>query len=135
MATGHNGGYKCLCPACGERMRVMKGEAESLAVSRMYAQCSNLLCSMTVSGTLSFDFALEPTQLAAPLMRLPIAPSKLKKPAPSERAPALSRGEHIQQLQDKGLSRLEISRAMNCSPESVDRHSKPRQESQSDIFA
>lgn len=135
MSTGHNGGYKCLCPACGERMRVMKGKAESLAVSRMYAQCSNLLCSMTLSGTLSFDFALEPTKLATPLMRLPIAPSKLKKPSPSEQAPALSRGEHIQQLHDKGLSRLDISRILGCSPEAVDRHMKTLQGAQSDIFA
>lgn len=38
--TTNSGGYKCLCPACGSRMRIR-------------AQCYNLACGATYSGSLT----------------------------------------------------------------------------------
>lgn len=76
MSNKHSqngGGYRCLCPACGERMRIQSVPTECPATRMMLGQCQNFLCGATYTGTLSFNYALTPSKLEQPLMRLPTA--------------------------------------------------------------
>ncbi|AUF99784.1 transcriptional regulator [Pseudomonas sp. 09C 129] len=75
MSTPSNGGYKCLCPACGSRMRIRNSEAQTPNFKTMYGQCMNILCGATYTGSLSWDYALSPSGIDRPRMVLPIAPS------------------------------------------------------------
>ncbi|MHB0819860.1 ogr/Delta-like zinc finger family protein [Stutzerimonas stutzeri] len=75
MSVAHNGGYKCLCPACGERMRIRNSEAQTPVFKTMYAQCTSVACGATYTGSLSWDFALSPSGLDRPRITLPLAPS------------------------------------------------------------
>jgi len=75
VSVAHNGGYKCLCPACGHRMRIRNSEAQTPTYKTMYAQCLNIACGATYSGSLSWDYALSPSGLDAPRVVLPVAPS------------------------------------------------------------
>ena len=62
--SSNNGGYKALCPACGERMRIQSGASESLLSKPIYAQCQNLWCSATYQGVLSWDAVINPSAIA-----------------------------------------------------------------------
>ncbi|MFY1053597.1 MAG: ogr/Delta-like zinc finger family protein [Pseudomonas sp.] len=73
--TTNSGGYKCLCPACGSRMRIRNSETQTPTFKTMYAQCCNLACGATYSGSLTWDYALSPSGLDKPRISLPIAPS------------------------------------------------------------
>ncbi|MDU9408247.1 ogr/Delta-like zinc finger family protein [Pseudomonas sp. zfem001] len=73
--TTNSGGYKCLCPACGSRMRIRNSETQTPTFKTMYAQCCNLACGATYTGSLTWDYALSPSGLDKPRISLPIAPS------------------------------------------------------------
>lgn len=73
--TTNSGGYKCLCPACGCRMRIRNSESQTPTFKTMYAQCCNLACGATYTGSLTWDYALSPSGLDKPRISLPIAPS------------------------------------------------------------
>ena len=75
MSVANNGGYKCLCPACGERMRIRNSEAQTPTFKTMYAQCMNMACGATYAGSLTWDYALSPSGLDKPRVVLPVAPS------------------------------------------------------------
>ncbi len=62
--SSNNGGYKALCPACGERMRIQPGTSESLLSKPIYAQCKNLWCSATYEGVLSWDVVIHKSAIA-----------------------------------------------------------------------
>lgn len=79
----HNGGYKALCPACGERMRIQAGKSESLVAKPMYAQCGNVVCGATYLGELSWESVLNPP--ASGPLPLPLATTKRGRP-PKERS-------------------------------------------------
>ncbi|QGZ31469.1 ogr/Delta-like zinc finger family protein [Stutzerimonas stutzeri] len=75
MSVAHNGGYKCLCPACGSRMRIRNSESQTPTFKTMYAQCTSIACGATYSGSLTWDHELSPSGLDRPRVRLPVAPS------------------------------------------------------------
>lgn len=75
MSVSNNGGYKCLCPACGHRMRIRNSEAQTPTFKTMYAQCLNMTCGATYTGSLSWDYALSPSGIEQPRVALPLAPS------------------------------------------------------------
>lgn len=75
MSTPNNGGYKCLCPACNSRMRIRNSEALTPIYKTMYAQCTNIACGATYSGSLTWEYALSPSGLDQPRVNLPVAPS------------------------------------------------------------
>ena len=75
MSVANNGGYKCLCPACGHRMRIRNSEAQTPVYKTMYGQCLNMACGATYAGALSWDHALSPSGLDQPRVVLPLAPS------------------------------------------------------------
>lgn len=75
MSVANNGGYKCLCPACGQRMRIRNSEAQTPTFKTMYAQCMNMACGATYTGSLTWDHELSPSGLDRPRVRLPLAPS------------------------------------------------------------
>lgn len=76
-----NGGYRCLCPACGSRMRIKDSDMKSPTVKTMYAQCTNIGCSQSILGSLSWDYALTPSGMDRPRVTLPVAPSVAKMKA------------------------------------------------------
>lgn len=67
--------YKLVCPACGGRMRIRNSEGQTPVFRSMYAQCLNIPCGATYSGSLSWDYALSPSGLDKPRMVLPVAPA------------------------------------------------------------
>lgn len=69
------GGYRCICPACGGRMRIRDSDVKSPTVKTMYAQCTTFGCSASYVGTLSWDFELAPSGMDKPYVSLPAAPS------------------------------------------------------------
>lgn len=75
MSTNHGGGYKAICPACNSAMRIRNSEAQTPTFKTMYAQCTNLACGATYTGSLTWDYALSPSGLDRPRISLPIAPS------------------------------------------------------------
>lgn len=75
MSVANNGGYRCLCPACGHRMRIRNSEAQTPVFKTMYAQCLNIACGATYTGSLSWDHTLSPSGLDKPRLVLPLAPS------------------------------------------------------------
>ena len=81
MSAPNNGGYKALCPACGNRMRIRNSEAQTPTFKTMYAQCTNIACGATYTGSLTWDYALSPSGLDQPRVVLPIAPSLLRMKA------------------------------------------------------
>jgi len=87
VSVAHNGGYKCLCPACGERMRIRNSEAQTPTFKTMYAQCTNMACSHSIIGSLSWDFALVPSGIDSPRVVLPVAPSAQRKQAQRDSRP------------------------------------------------
>lgn len=87
MSTMNNGGYKCLCPACGSRMRIRNSESQTPIFKTMYAQCTNFACGATFSGSLTWDYALSPSGLDKPRVALPLAPSVQRMQALRESQP------------------------------------------------
>ena len=87
MSAPNNGGYKALCPACGHRMRIRNSEAQTPTFKTMYAQCTNIACGATYTGSLTWDYALSPSGLDQPRVVLPIAPSLLRMKALQDSLP------------------------------------------------
>lgn len=87
MSVPNNGGYKALCPACGNRMRIRNSEAQTPTFKTMYAQCTNIACGATYTGSLTWDYALSPSGLDQPRVVLPIAPSRLRMKALQDSLP------------------------------------------------
>lgn len=87
MSAPNNGGYKALCPACGDRMRIRNSEAQTPTFKTMYAQCTNIACGATYTGSLTWDYALSPSGLDQPRVVLPIAPSLLRMKALQDSLP------------------------------------------------
>ena len=87
MSTMNNGGYKCLCPACGSRMRIRNSESQTPIFKTMYAQCTNIACGATYTGSLTWDYALSPSGLDQPRVVLPIAPALLRMKALQDNLP------------------------------------------------
>lgn len=87
MSVPNNGGYKALCPACGHRMRIRNSEAQTPTFKTMYAQCTNIACGATYTGSLTWDYALSPSGLDQPRVVLPIAPALLRMKALQDSLP------------------------------------------------
>ena len=87
MSAPNNGGYKALCPACGDRMRIRNSEAQTPTFKTMYAQCTNIACGATYTGSLTWDYALSPSGLDHPRVVLPIAPALLRMKALQDSLP------------------------------------------------
>lgn len=87
MSVPNNGGYKALCPACGSRMRIRNSEAQTPTFKTMYAQCTNIACGATYTGSLTWDYALSPSGLDQPRVVLPIAPALLRMKALQDNLP------------------------------------------------
>lgn len=75
MTAPNHGGYRCLCPACGSHMRIRGSEVQTPTYKTMYAQCTNMGCGATFSGSLSWDYCLSPSGMDAPRVSLPLAPA------------------------------------------------------------
>lgn len=87
MSAPNNGGYKALCPACGSHMRIRNSEAKTPTFKTMYAQCTNIACGATYTGSLTWDYALSPSGLDQPRVVLPIAPYLLRMKALQDNLP------------------------------------------------
>ena len=87
MSVPNNGGYKALCPAGGSRMRIRNSEAQTPTFKTMYAQCTNIACGATYTGSLTWDYALSPSGLDQPRVVLPIAPALLRMKALQDNLP------------------------------------------------
>ena len=87
MSAPNNGGYKALCPACDSRMRIRNSEAQTPTFKTMYAQCTNIACGATYTGSLTWDYALSPSGLDQPRVVLPIAPALLRMKALQDNLP------------------------------------------------
>ena len=87
MSAPNNGGYKALCPACGSRMRIRNSEAQTPTFKTMYAQCTNIACGATYTGSLTWDYALSPSGLDQPRVVLPISPASLRMKALQDNLP------------------------------------------------
>ena len=87
MSAPNNGGYKALCPTCGDRMRIRNSEAQTPTFKTMYAQCTNIACGATYTGSLTWDYALSPSGLDQPRVVLPIAPALLRMKALQDSLP------------------------------------------------
>lgn len=75
MTASNGGGYRALCPACGSPMRIRSSREQTPTFKTMYAQCTNVACSGSFSGSLTWDYALSPSGLEKPRVMLPIAPA------------------------------------------------------------
>jgi ssDNA-binding Zn-finger/Zn-ribbon topoisomerase 1 len=67
--------YKLVCPACGGKMRIRNSEGQTPLFRSMYAQCLNIPCGATFSGSMSWDYQLSPSGLDKPRVVLPVAPA------------------------------------------------------------
>lgn len=67
--------YRLKCPACGGPMKIRNSVEQTPVFRSMYAQCQNLPCGVTYSGSLSWDYELSPSGLDKPRVTLPVAPS------------------------------------------------------------
>lgn len=56
-------------------MRIRNSEAQTPIFKTMYAQCLNIACGATYTGSLTWDYALSPSGLDQPRVALPLAPS------------------------------------------------------------
>lgn len=76
MSSRNFGGcYRCICPACGGRMRIKDSDAKSPTVKTMYGQCTNFGCSASYVGTFSWDFELATPGVESARVRLPPSPT------------------------------------------------------------
>ena len=100
-SRNQGGGYRCLCPACGGRMRIKDSDVKTPTVKTMYAQCTTFGCSASYVGTLSWDFELAPSGLDHPMASLPAAPS-------------VERAKLIASERNRGSSQMDILQAAGC---------------------
>lgn len=63
------------CPACLSTLYILTSREETPCFTRMYYQCSNVLCGATFNGTQTIDQQLSPSGLEKPLMVLPVSPA------------------------------------------------------------
>lgn len=87
MTAPNGGGYRALCPACGSSMRIRSSREQTPTFRTMYAQCTNVACSGSYSGSLTWDYALSPSGVDTPRVVLPIAPAVLRMKAQQETRP------------------------------------------------
>lgn len=81
MSMPSNGGYKCLCPACGSRMRIRGSAVQTPTYKTMYAQCTNMGCGATYTGALSWEYSLNTPGVEHPRAVLPLAPTIVRREA------------------------------------------------------
>lgn len=72
--NGGGGGYRCICPACGHRMRIRNSAVQTPIFKTMYAECTNLGCGATYVGNLAWEYELNQSKHVRPLVQLPPAP-------------------------------------------------------------
>lgn len=87
MTAPTGGGYRALCPACSSPMRIRGSKDQTATFKTMYAQCTNIVCSASYSGSLTWDYALNPSGLDKPRVELPVAPSVLRMKALQDSLP------------------------------------------------
>ena len=75
MTAPTGGGYRVKCPACSSPMRIKDSKEQTPTFKTMYAQCLNIACGATYTGSLTWDHELSPSGLDRPRVRLPLAPS------------------------------------------------------------
>ena len=63
------------CPCCREALYIRTSEEETPCFTRMYYQCSNVLCGATFNGAQTIDQQLSPSGLEKPFMQLPVSPA------------------------------------------------------------
>ena len=66
MTAPNHGGYRCLCPACGEPMFIRKSEKQTETFQTMYGRCNNMVCGATYVGSLEWQYTLSPSGLPLP---------------------------------------------------------------------
>lgn len=87
MTAPTGGGYRVKCPACSSPMRIKDSKEQTPTFKTMYAQCTNMACSHSIIGSLSWDFALVPSGIDSPRVVLPVAPSAQRKQAQRDSRP------------------------------------------------
>jgi hypothetical protein len=75
MTAPTGGGYRANCPACGSAMRIRGSKDQTPTFKTMYGQCSNVACSGSFTGSLTWDYALSPSGVDSPRVVLPVAPA------------------------------------------------------------
>ena len=87
MTAPTGGGYRVKCPACSSPMRIKDSKEQTPTFKTMYAQCTNIACGATYTGSLTWDYALSPSGLDQPRVVLPIAPALLRMKALQDNLP------------------------------------------------
>lgn len=73
--------YKLVCPACGASVRIRTSEGQTPTFRSVYGQCTNMACSLSLSGSFSWDYQLNTSGMDHPRVVLPIAPSVVRMKA------------------------------------------------------
>lgn len=98
MTAPNHGGYRCLCPACGQPMRIRKSEKQTPRYQTMYGQCTNWACGASYVGALSWDYTLSPSAVEKPIEPLPLSPTKERLQALRDLAPHTDQLTFLEQL-------------------------------------
>lgn len=93
MTAPNHGGYRCLCPACGEPMFIRKSEKQTETFQTMYGRCNNMVCGATYVGSLEWQYTLSPSGLPLPKVELPLSPSKQRQQALQDLAPSANKDQ------------------------------------------
>ena len=93
MTAPNHGGYRCLCPACGEPMFIRKSEKQTPTFQTMYGRCNNLVCGASYVGSLTWDYTLSPSGLPNPQATLPLSPAKERLQAMRDLAPSANKDQ------------------------------------------
>ena len=93
MTAPNHGGYRCLCPACGEPMFIRKSEKQTPTFQTMYARCNNMVCGASYVGSLTWDYTPSPSGLPNPQVSLPLSPAKERLQAMRDLAPSANKDQ------------------------------------------
>lgn len=71
--------YKLVCPHCHGRMRIRTSDGQHIFLRIAYLQCTNEACGWSVRAEFQMTHELSPSGMANPTVRLPVAPSTLRR--------------------------------------------------------
>lgn len=73
--------YKLQCPHCHSAVRIRTSVGQHAYLRATYMQCINIACSASWVGRFEFTHELSPPGQPNPQMRLPEAPSAMRRSA------------------------------------------------------
>lgn len=73
--------YKKVCPDCYVPLRVRNSVGMNELLREVYLECTNVSCGATFCGNLEITHRLSPPAIANPAIKLPDAPSAVRRRA------------------------------------------------------